>query len=316
VSAEQLLAATIRATPKDYQAAITCEQHIRGTAVTLGDLESAMHQHWRSIKTNKKEKSEDDEELTLSAFDGKCFNCGKKGHKSPDCKERKKNGKVNQQGKKFDRKCNTCGKPGHMARTCWESEENAKLRPKGWKSNKGRTEVATVAVATVAAHNVAFLLGTIDGISVDETYDNLFNDSEFNLSSMTFPNTRALLNDPNVFIADTGLTVHSTRFKSGFKNAKQGTDEDAITMGNGSREGMAMIWDLPGTMCNKEGNELCSATLKDVAYLPTSQFNLFSIMTWVLHGDKDQISLTKGSSSVVFDIVISTPKGAIYMQYI
>jgi hypothetical protein len=144
---------------------------------------------------------------------------------------------------------------------------------------------------------------------------------ELNLTGITFPTTRALLTDPNVFIADTGSTVHSTRFKSGIKKAKKGTDDDAITMGNGAREGAAMIGDLSGIMCSKEGNEMGEATLKDVAYLPTSKFNLFSVTKlqrngWILHGDRNQIKLTKGDKSVVFDIVIDTPKGAIYAMYL
>jgi hypothetical protein len=54
-----------------------------------------------------------------------------------------------------------------------------------------------------------------------------------------------------------GSTIqHSTRFKLGFKNAKQGTGDDTIMMGNGAREGAAIIGDLQGTMCNKEGKEL------------------------------------------------------------
>ena len=121
VSAEQLLAAAIRAAPRDYKAIITCEQRIRGTAVTMNDIESAMHQHWRSIKgTSRKTRNEDDEELTLSAFDGVCFKCGKKGHKSQDCQSGSKPGSANKgKGSKqrFDGKCNTCGKPGHMAKT-------------------------------------------------------------------------------------------------------------------------------------------------------------------------------------------------------
>jgi hypothetical protein len=107
----------------------------------------------------------------------------------------------------------------------------------------------------------------------------------------------------------------------GFKNAKKGTDNDAITMGNGAREGAAMIGDLQGPMCTKEGNKLAVATLKDVAYLPTLKFNLFSITKlqqdgWILHGNKDQIKLTKGNCSVVFNIVIDTPKGAIFALYL
>jgi hypothetical protein len=202
-------------------------------------------------------------------------------------------------------------------------------------------------VAAVATGGMELLLGAFDVINSGESWcgecddeDNevdIFGDDEddviktvetelngnleLNLTGLTFPATRALLTDPNVFIADTGSTVHSTRYKSGFKNAKKGTDDDAITMGNGVREGAAMIGDLPGMMCSKQGNELGMATLKDVAYLPTSKFNLFSVTKlqrdgWFLHGNKNQIKLTKGNNLVVFDIVIDTPKGAIYEMYL
>jgi hypothetical protein len=312
----------------------------------ITDLEPAMHQHWRAIKhMNKTKRSEDDEELTLSAFNETCFNCGKKGHKST--KSKKKAGGKTGKGK-FAGKCNACGKPGHMARTCWENDENAYLRPKNWTSGKG-SEVAAIAA-------VELLLGAIDGVTEDDDgcvlcnqdmhkdvlkddddaydiirYDESFVDDSikskarneaFGLTGITFfPISRALLTDPNVFIADTGSTVHSTRFKSGFKNAKKGSDNDVITMGKGAREGTAMIGDLQGTMCTKEGNELAVATLKDVAYLLALKFNLFSVTKlqqdgWILHGDKDQIKLTKGNCSVVFNIVIDTPKGAIFAMYL
>jgi hypothetical protein len=182
-----------------------------------------------------------------------------------------------------------------MSKTCWENDANAHLWPNGWISNKGKASEMS-AVAT-AVSGIELLLGAIDkdtkktdgpsctlcarNIEADEEERNYNSEctgwQELNLAGVSFPSSKALLTDPNVFIADTGLTVHSTRFKSGFKNAKKGTDDDAITMGNGAREGAAMIGNLQGTMCNKEGNELGSATLKDVAYLPTSKFNLFSV---------------------------------------
>ena len=331
-----------KAAPKDYKAVVTAEQRLLGTAVTLADIESAMHQHWRSIKDDKSPKNDDDEELSLSTFEGNCFNSGKKGHKSPDCKECRRTSKASKGGK-FTGKCNTCGKTGLMAKTCWENNDNAHLRPNNWSSNKGKaSEVSAIATAVASSGRMELLLGAIDGVTkneepwcvlctrdVEEDTKNMNEyvcddeDSwqELNLAGISFPPTRALLTDPNVFFADTGSTVHSTRFKAGFKNAKKGTDDDAMTMGNGAREGTAMIGDLNGTMCDKEGHELGVATLKDVAYLPMSKFNLFSVTKlqregWILHGHKNQIKLTKGTSSVVFDIVIDTPKGAIYGMYL
>jgi hypothetical protein len=54
---------------------------------------------------NKTKRSEDDKELTLSAFDGTCFFCGKKGHKFIRCKNTKKAGGKTGKGK-FADKCN------------------------------------------------------------------------------------------------------------------------------------------------------------------------------------------------------------------
>jgi hypothetical protein len=89
---------------------------------------------------NKAKRSKDNEELTLLEFNGTCFNCGKKGHKSTECKIKDSQGK-------FTGKCNTCGKLGHMARTCWENDENAHRRPKNWTSGKG-SEVAAITERT------------------------------------------------------------------------------------------------------------------------------------------------------------------------
>jgi hypothetical protein len=159
VSSEQVLAAAIRAVPKEYKAVVTCEQPIKGTLITITDLELAMHQHWRAIKhMNKTKRSKFDKELTLSAFDGTCFNCGKKGHKSTKCKNKKKAGGKTSKGK-LAGKCSAWGKPGQMARTCWENDENAHLRLKNWTSGK----VSQVAVIAT----VELLLGAIDGVTKD-----------------------------------------------------------------------------------------------------------------------------------------------------
>jgi hypothetical protein len=54
---------------------------------------------------NKTKRSKDDEELTLSAFDRTCLNCGKKGHTTIKCTDKKKAGGKTGKGI-FAGKCN------------------------------------------------------------------------------------------------------------------------------------------------------------------------------------------------------------------
>ena len=135
----------------------------------------------------------------------------------------------------FTGKCNTCGKTRHMAKTCWENNDNAHLRHNNWSSNKGKAlEVSAIATAVASGGRMELLLGAIDGVTKNEepwcvlcaqdVEDDMKEMKEYvcnegdswqqlNLAGISFPPSRALLTDPNVFIADTGSTVHSTRFK-------------------------------------------------------------------------------------------------------
>jgi hypothetical protein len=110
-----------------------------------------------------------------------------------------------------------------MAKDCWEKEENADKRPKGWKSRLGG-EHASAAVDQDS--------GTEFGV-------------EFLLNALTFPNNPQLLNDPNVWIADSGATVHMTPYKIGMRNLRKATVEDAITMGNKRTEYATEFGDIP-----------------------------------------------------------------------
>ncbi len=55
-----------------------------------------------------------------------------------------------------------------------------------------------------------------------------------------------------------------------------------------------------------------------VSHLPEGNFNLFSVISlqkkgWTLTGNADYIKLHKGVKSLLFNIVINTPKGALYV---
>jgi hypothetical protein len=72
------------AAPEEYQSLLKSEQRRLGTTVTIEDLEAIMHQYWR--QTNESDDDEDDDEdkgdddIALSAFKGKCYNFGYRGH--------------------------------------------------------------------------------------------------------------------------------------------------------------------------------------------------------------------------------------------
>ena len=65
----------------------------------------------RSFKGKDKEK-ESGGPTRRSLFTGKCFNCGKIGHKSSEC-YRKKPGSF--QSNSYNPTCYTCGKKGHIS---------------------------------------------------------------------------------------------------------------------------------------------------------------------------------------------------------
>ena len=140
-------------------------------------------------------------------------------------------------------------------------------------------------------------------------------------NKISFPNIRALLTDPNVFIADSGATTHATPTNTGMTNLRKAGVKDSIKIASGTHEGAAQIGDLPCVVCNQFGQELQEVVLKDVTHSPSLKFNLFSTTKlqregWKMIGDYSSITMQKGGMTVCFDIVIPTEKGAIYCVYL
>ena len=237
--------------------------------------------------------------MTLVAFSGTCFNCKRWGHWANKCPEKKKSddSKTSDDGsykKCFTGKCSNCGKEDHKAEGCWEKEENKHKWPKGCKT---KSECGAA---------------VIDGAD---------SKVEFLLMGMTFSMQQDLLNDPNVWIGDTGVTLHMTPYADGLTNMQEAKSTDSVTMGNKSVEQAAIIGDLKGMICDKEGNELGKTTAHDIAHVPTCRYNLFSITSllkegWALAGSKDCLTLTKEDQKILFDICIPTSKGLIFAMYI
>ena len=260
VSENDLIVVILDAAPAEYQAVLKSEQRFKGEhQLRKEDLVDAMTQHWLQMNRRKKPNNEADNELNLSAI--VCYECNEEGHKANKCPNRANRGGRGGgrggdhgagcggrgrggQGGRFQGNCNHCdGKAGHKATQCWDKEENAAQRPINYRpAAGGKVKNAYVD----GGSTVEFLL----------------------MAGITFPNKQSYLSDPSVWIADTAATVHTTPHSYGAINKRKATREDSITVGSGESESVSMLTDIPGTMCDKYGNELKQGTLKNVTLLP------------------------------------------------
>jgi hypothetical protein len=110
-----------------------------------------------------------------------------------DVRHRKSAGHSRKAGK-FQGKCNNCGKAGHKVTDCWVLEENKHKLP-NWNKNK---EHANTAVNKGDAGPKVEIL----------------------LCGMKFPQDQRMLNNPNMWIADSAATVHTTPHEMGMHKVK------------------------------------------------------------------------------------------------
>jgi hypothetical protein len=116
--------------------------------------------------------------------------------------------------------------------------------------------------------------------------------------------------------------VHTTAHTGGLHSLKKVAGDNSITMGNIIAEKALLIGELTGMICDKNGQEITTATMSNVVYLPTGQVNLFSLTKmpsnqgWILGGDGKGIWLTKGGKKLLFDIAIPTPKRKLFAMCI
>jgi hypothetical protein len=87
------------------------------------------------------------------------------------------------------------------------------------------------------------------------------------LCAMKLSNSMKLLLDPDIWIANTGATVHEKPNASAMVNKSEKKCNDSVTMGNGESEATACCGDLPVTVCDMEGNIKGDSKMTHVAYV-------------------------------------------------
>jgi hypothetical protein len=279
-----------------------------------------------------------------------CYHCGQVGHRSNDCQNPKNFELVTQvmlaQGEK---PCEHCGKFGHPPHLCWNLPSNANSRPDFWRGQIQPRPVApmqpiqaplqpmpTVNIQPTPTVNVQPMQVaprpyengqvSVDLRGNDEESESTF---EFSLAighldtedmKSVDASLKAMglsLNDPSVWIGDTGATTHNTAYIENTVNHRSATAADHIVGVTGPPAEAKTIVDIPCRVV-ADGVEQ-HFKLKDVAYVPSSRYNLFSLTKlmmngWSISGDAEVgIKMYKGKVELKFDKTVHTPKGVLYV---
>ena len=85
---------------------------------------------------------------------------------------------------------------------------------------------------------------------------------------------------PNIWIYETGTTIHNTPHAIGITDDEKGIVKDTTTTGNGAMIKTASIGTTKGLVTTKTGESLLSVTLKEVNHTPESKFNFILVIKW------------------------------------
>jgi hypothetical protein len=122
------------------------------------------------------------------------------------------------------------------------------------------------------------------------------------------------LTDPDVWIADTGATVHSTANMAYVNNWEPNTSNTVFSWVMVKKEKVTKIGKVEGISKDKDGINQGNIISSDVMFLPNGKYNLISetkVMKngWKLEGNSNHIKLKKDDKKFVFNIKINTSRG-------
>jgi hypothetical protein len=146
-------------------------------------------------------------------------------------------------------------KKGHPPDKCWMLDKNKSKQPEWFDlekyCHKKEKEVSNAAVS----HSRGGL--------------------ELLLMVMSFPKALDILDNPNMWIADTAASCNSTPHSRGAVNIRKGNS--GVIFGDGKNDHADKIFNIPGMITDQNGNEKLPAILQNVKHVRLAKFNLFSL---------------------------------------
>lgn len=142
------------------------------------------------------------------------------------------------------------------------------------------------------------------------------NNQELTLA-MEIPASVELLKHDDIWVCDTAASNHFVKSMHGAVNVKKHqVNSQGMT---GESVSSNQVMDFVMTQYSKTGAQGGRFRITGVSFNPKFNFNLFSAARclsqgWTMYGSKKDITLTSpcGTHKIVFDIVVHTPKGAIF----
>ena len=92
-----------------------------------------------------------------------------------------------------------------------------------------------------------------------------------------FPDNHKLLSQPTIWICDMAATMDMTPHAKSMVGVKKSVETVSIVMGNKQVENSVAIGDIPGVVCDNQGNQILPVKMTNIALVPDCAFNLFSI---------------------------------------
>ena len=279
-------------------------------------------------------------------FQGKCNNCGKTGHKAVDCWDDPKNSgkrpdwwknKSEMGAVSVNREIQLVSFDNKPVKEmfCKEVQVTKSVSPvvkkklfwADWEDEDSDEEsddddVPPPSMAKDLNYHDSsddeISCGSIGTLECDNQQTNLPN--ELKLPSVSNREQgkctyNSILHHPNIWIVDSGATMHSTGCTIGMTDLENGPGI-TTTVGNGHVEKSKKQGNLPVKVCDRLGQELQDAKLNQVQVLK-SPFNLLSVSQLLkqgfkMSGNASEMVFQKGKCKLVCDIKVQTNKGFVF----